>query len=124
MPLTFLLVGEGLCLDSNGQAYDLVYLTGQANNIAAAYNWCLTASAYTSKLVGVEIDTDGNWFCDYDKGIVDPHQSQQLAVFSPPASGILTNGDSGTGAISSTTATNGVFCFKNLVRLIDVLITA
>jgi hypothetical protein len=54
-------VGPGQCLDSSGEHYDYAYLSGQINNIDAAYNWCLSATNYKSKLVGVTI-AGGIWF--------------------------------------------------------------
>jgi hypothetical protein len=53
------LVGKGICTDSSGNWYDRAVLSGQANDIDAAYNWCKTATAYASKLVGVEISASG-----------------------------------------------------------------
>jgi hypothetical protein len=66
------LVGQGQCLDSAGALYDIVVSPIlQAPEINAAYNWCLTATAYSSSFVGVEIDTaTGNWLCDYDNGSI------------------------------------------------------
>jgi hypothetical protein len=110
----FSLVGTGLCLDSEYNAYDYVYLEKQTNDINAAINWCKTATAYVSFLVGVEIGY-GLWYCSYDDGIIDNIQNTD---FSPTASS-KGNGLFGIGAVNSSDGRYGYTCYENEVRRID-----
>jgi hypothetical protein len=108
-------VGMGQCLDSNVNYYDhALSYEGQTNNIDAAYNWCLSATNYKSKLVGVTI-AGGIWLCLYDNGAIDNFQTTD---FKPTALGFYTS-NSGTGAVILATGDNRYTCYRNLVRRID-----
>jgi uncharacterized membrane protein len=108
-------VGPGACTDSNGRTYDFTYLPGQFD-VDAAYNWCLTAAAYTLKLVGVEVDTNnGYWNCAYDGGSI---YNIKVTDFNPAAQSITTSaGSAGSGAVVSSVGIDGITCYKNLVRV-------
>jgi hypothetical protein len=109
-------VGPGRCQDSSGKDYDYVYLNNQENNIDAAYNWCISATNYKSKLVGVTIDNYGYWYCWYDNGAID---NTQTTDFKPTAASGLSKGYSGTGEVMTTNGASDYTCYKNLVRRID-----
>jgi hypothetical protein len=110
----FSLVGTGSCRDSKNDWYDFAKLDNQTNDINAAINWCKTATAYVSSLVGVEIG-NGSWFCRYNNGIVDNIQNTD---FSPTASD-KGNGLVGIGAVNSADGSSGYTCYKHEVRRID-----
>jgi hypothetical protein len=107
------LVGTEQCLDSFGNPYDHVDRNLQPHNITAAYEWCLTATAVKSKLVGVEIDnSNGDWYCDYDNGSINSIHEQD---FNPHGSFTFKD-NSGTGAIASIDSDPTFTCWRNDVR--------
>jgi hypothetical protein len=108
-------VGPGQCLDSSGEHYDYAYLSGQINNIDAAYNWCLSATNYKSKLVGFDI-SNVNLVCRYDNGAINNIQNTD---FRPTAASGLSTAYSGTGAVMKLSVYTIASCYKNLVRRID-----
>jgi hypothetical protein len=110
----FSLVGTGLCLDSKNDWYDYAYLVNQADDINAAIDWCKTATAYASSLVGVDIG-DGIWFCWYNDDSIDNIQNTD---FSPTA---FSKGTKfvGSGPVISADGSDGFTCYKNEVRRID-----
>jgi hypothetical protein len=112
---SFSVVGAGECVDSAGNLYNSVESSaGQANNIYTAYDWCLTATAYSSSLVGVEIiHASGIWVCDYDNnGSID---QIKLTDFTPAASNV-NNGGIGSGAVKNTDGDGNYNCWSNDVR--------
>jgi hypothetical protein len=113
----FSLVGQGWCRDSNGNYYDYIDLVyGQINDANAAIDWCLTATAYASSLVGVEIEIFGATFtCLYDNGSINDIQTTD---FSPPAYEYY-RGFRGTGAVAGTYYYSVLLCYKNEVRRIN-----
>jgi hypothetical protein len=108
----FTAVGQGQCQDSGGRLYDLVFLNGQTQDINAAYNWCLTATEVKSKLVGVEISTNGDWICRYDDGAID---NIKTTDFNPAALSTSNPPGAGQGAVVSSDGTSDITCYKILV---------
>jgi hypothetical protein len=111
------LVGKGSCLDSSvGTYYDFARLDYQSQDANAAYNWCKTASAFASKLVGFEIHiTLGDWYCLYDNGSID---NMPTTDFSPKANQVAT-ANKGTGAIAFANNAPQYTCYRNEVRRIN-----
>jgi hypothetical protein len=115
---SFSYVGKGTCVDSDGQAYDLVRSNLSPLNVvnatSAAIAWCKeTAGAYASKLVGVEVRVDTyefyQWICDYEDGTIDDMQvvdgQEKLTEFI------------GTGVVDGANAGWIEYtCYKNNVR--------
>jgi hypothetical protein len=110
---SYTLVGTGGCLDSAGAFYDLVQMVGQVQDISAAYNWywCLTATAYSSSLVGVEVGTsNGYWRCAFDNGSIN---NIKVTDFTPTANGGILLVDIGNGAVASSFGNNDYQCWRN-----------
>jgi hypothetical protein len=108
----FTAFGQGQCQDSGDRLYDLVFLNGQTQDINAAYNWCLTATAVKSKLVGVEISTNGDKICRYDDGAID---NIKTTDFNPAALSTSNPPGAGQGAVVSSDGTSDITCYKILV---------
>ena len=113
----FSYVGGGYCLDSNGDYYDNFWIDHNgdlADDVTAAAEWCQSATAFTSQLVGVSIIEGTHWYCFYDDGIVGNGLSAN--DFDPAPSGSY-YGWVGSGVVSSVESISGRGCWRNDVSL-------
>ena len=112
-PYTY--VGQGSCKDSSGRSYEDFGVAGTSSDIADASDWCESAAAGTSKLVGVDIDEANiRWYCLYDDDVVnnvitggDFNPSATWAsYYNYPQQG-------GRGAVLSANGWSGWSCYRN-----------